>query len=95
MARLALARALERLAPFYRERMVLALARALAGDGKKTGLEYLDILDAGEIERAHRLAAARRARRDAALFERRLARRIAAVKTLLRRLLGPGRRRNT
>jgi hypothetical protein len=62
----ALACALERLVPFYRGQMVRDLARALAGAGEKAGLEYLDILDAGEIKRAHRLAVAMRARRDAA-----------------------------
>lgn len=95
MTQLALARALERLAPFYRERMVVALARALADGGLKPGLEYLDNLDAGEIKRAHRLAAALRTRRDVALFERRLARRIAVVMTLVRRIGSAIRRRTT
>jgi hypothetical protein len=95
MANRALACALERLAPFYRERMVGALALALADGSTGARLEYLRVLDAGEIEHAHRIAAATRARRDAALFERRLARQLAAVKRLAHRLVGLVRRRNT
>ena len=74
---------------------MVALARALADGGLKPGLEYLGILDAGEIKRAHRLAAALRARRDVALFERRLARRIAVAMTLVRRIGSAIRRRTT
>jgi CRP-like cAMP-binding protein len=92
MAHRALACALERLAPFYRERMVFALARALADRSTGARVEHLRVLDAGEIERAHRFSAAMRARRDAALFERRLARQLAAVKKLALRLVGFVRR---
>jgi hypothetical protein len=66
MAHHALARALERLVPVYRAQMVRALARTLADDGTGADLDYLRVLDAGEIKRAHRLAFAMRARRDAA-----------------------------
>jgi hypothetical protein len=88
MAHRALACALERLAPFYRERTVSALAQAFADDAdiRRADREYLDILDASDIKRAHRLALAMQARRDAAHFERRLARRVATIKMLVRRL---------
>ena len=66
MAHLALARALERLVPVYRGQMVRALARTLADDGTGAGLDYLRVLDASEIKRAHRLAVTMRNRRDAA-----------------------------
>ena len=95
MANRARACALERLAPFYRERMVGALARALADDDEGSGLEYLVVLEAGEIKRAHLLAAAMRARRDAALLERRPTRRSASIKKVVRRLVDLICRRNT
>jgi hypothetical protein len=92
----ALVCALERLVPFYRGQMVSALACTLADDGTGAGLEYLDILDAGEVKRAHRLALAMRARRDAARLERRPTRGGGMAKTLImliRRLADLSRRR--
>lgn len=93
MAHRALACALERLAPVYRERMVSALARALADDDEEAGLEYLSVLDAGEIRRAHRLAMTVKARRDVALSEHRSARRMARIETVLSRLANLIRRK--
>ena len=86
MAHHALARALERLVPVYRAQMVRALARTLADDGTGADLDYLRVLDAGEIKRAHRLAFAMRARRDAAPLKHRPARGGGVAKTFIRRL---------
>ena len=90
----ALARALERLVPFYRGQMVRALARTLADDDTGAGLEYLRVLDAAEIKRAHRLAVAMRMRRDAVPSEHRPARGAASAKAFIRRLADLIRRRN-
>jgi len=97
MAHHALARALERLVPFYRGQMVRALARTLADDGTGAGLDYLRVLDASEIKRAHRLAVAMRNRRDAARLEHRPVRSGGVAKTLItliRRLASLIRRRD-
>lgn len=88
MTHRALVCALERLVPFYRERMVLMLARALADGRKKDRREYLGVLDADEIERAHRLAVDIRARRNGISFERRVASALAVAMRPVRRLGG-------
>ena len=86
MAHLALARALERLVPVYRGQMVRALARTLADDGTGAGRDYLRVLDASEIKRAHRLAVTMRNRRDAARLEHRPVRGGGVAKAFIRRL---------
>lgn len=93
----ALAAALERLRPIYRERMVLALAQALADGDAKVVRRCLKVLRASEVERAHHKAAGLRRAREGLAIERKLARVLAAVMALLRRLAGrqtPTRQRN-
>jgi len=91
----ALAGALGRLVPVYRERIVAALARALADGSPAVAPELLQLLDGKDISRAHRLAMASRQRQEVASIERRLARGFAAIKTLARRLVSARRGRTT
>lgn len=91
----ALARALARLAPIYRQRLVAVVGRALADDMSSGALELIGMLDAAELSQAHRLAIAAREQREAALIERQLARWFVAVKAFSRRLTSPVWRRLT
>jgi hypothetical protein len=90
----ALARALARLAPIYRQRIVAAVGRALADDTSNGALELIGILNGAELRRAHQIAAAARDRCEAAPIERRLARLVVFVTAIARRIAGMARHRN-
>jgi hypothetical protein len=65
----ALARALARLAPFYRDRAIAALAKALADGRSSTASELRPLLSDEELARACAMAVRIQRARDATAFD--------------------------
>jgi hypothetical protein len=81
----ALARALARLVPHYRTKAIALVARAIA-DGKPGGAaDLVPLLTDGEVARAHVRAVSIVRRRDAARYERIIARWMSAAIAAARR----------
>jgi len=89
----ALARALARLKPTYRQRMVAAVGRALADETSSGALALIGVLGAAELKRAHQMAVKIRVQREAAMIEQRQPRWRVAITAFIRRVVGVVRRR--
>lgn len=84
----ALARALARLAPVYRQRMLDAAARALADGDGKAARRFSAHLDDADRARARAAAAQIAGDRDVAVFDDAIRRSKAAIVRCVRRLIG-------